>query len=242
MSSSVSGSSMAEHRCSRALAFACLALVVGFGGHALLRGKGATGAERRARMGQGANRSTTAVTLQRLEAAYAAFRVRRGVDDQLARGAAADVTRFRTSGAEPRLARRGAVMGGRDPLYLVPARQGLCLYEGSSGGGCTKDLAQPRLVGLLICDHLLDPDNYRIVGLMPDSVTRVRISLAGGGAVVPQYGRNVFWLEADRRRPGALPSEVVWTYPDEAVTVQLHVPPDAAKSRCRSLRSRDAWR
>jgi hypothetical protein len=163
---------------------------------------------------------------------FGVFRNARTSRDRMPRAAAAVALKFGRNGQNPALARFGTNAGRHDPLFLVPGDRALCLYESTGGGACASDSAPELLVGMLVCDLNLDPDDLRLVGLMPDGVKHLTIHFRGGKNIARQVHRNVYWYEGPRSPQGNLPASVSWVERGESTTLALHEPATASTAPC----------
>jgi hypothetical protein len=108
----------------------------------------------------------------------------------------------RSYGPNPALAHLTYPNGDRsDPWYIVPGHGSLCFYEVKQGEGSCTSLSNAAAGKFMVWTAQMGSDGrpdttQKVVGIVPDNVTRVRVTTEGGDAPA-QLDGNVVQATAD---------------------------------------------
>lgn len=125
------------------------------------------------------------------------------------------------------LARKVDGSDGRT-YYVVPAAHKLVCIASAGGGACgpTNTVARSGLVETDIC-VAEQPDQIRVVGLVPNSVDTVQITTRGGSSVAVAVRDNLYVALIARSDP---PSAVRWQRGSSASVSETVLPSDASQA------------
>jgi hypothetical protein len=171
---------------------------------------------------------------------FRVFRTRRTIHDRLPTPTAVATMRAAQLGENVAYSRFAGIVGRGNAVFLVPATNGLCLYEASGGGGCTAEWHAEKLVGVLTCDAALAPDDLRLIGVLPDKARRPRVLLRDGEQIQAHVGANAYWYEGTRTR--TLPVAVLMRPDGRRLRIAIVVTSEAQRSSCSDPDRLDARR
>jgi hypothetical protein len=101
-------------------------------------------------------------------------------------------------------------------VFVTPTADGVCAQEASGAGSCAP-LADARAGRLVVAADSLPgtaPGTVRVIGLAPDGVAEVTLTLADGTALTERVVGNTYVFDV-----GAAPASIGWTRGDRETTV-----------------------
>jgi hypothetical protein len=135
-------------------------------------------------------------------------------------------------GGDATLARRAQTTSTGDAVFVMPAKDGVCLITASTSEGFCAP-AQTVLAGQAIasdtCSPSLPRDIVEIAGILPDGASDPVVVLADGSRNSLDIGGNTY--VARFARTGPLPKAVAWDTPEGGAS---------GDRRAHSVRHRDA--